>query len=64
MKGRCNDDAKAGRKGAGHAFRDERIGTERQVGSVMIERTNGQNEPRITLELQTNFGPRQVVQLI
>jgi hypothetical protein len=64
MEGRCDDDAKPGRQGAGSTFRDERVRTQGKVGSVMIESSHGQDEPGIALEVQTNFGPRQVVQLI
>ena len=59
-----DDNVQTGREREGHALRDERVGAERQVGSVVIEGAHRENEPRIALEEYTNFGPRQVIQLI
>ena len=59
-----DDNVQTGREREGHALRDERVGAERQVGSVVIEGAHRENEPRIALEEYTNFEPRQVIQLI
>lgn len=64
VEGRRDDDAKAGREGAGHTLRYERVRTQRQMGSVVIQRTYRQDESGIALEVQTNFRPGQVVQLV
>ena len=63
VEGRGNDDAKLSGQSAGYSFRNERVGSERQMGPVVIEGSHRPDEPRVALEVQTNFGPGEVVQL-
>ena len=64
MEGWRDDDAQTCREAEGHVLRDERVRAERQMGSVVIEGSHGQNESRIAFKDQANFGPRQVIKFI
>ena len=46
----------------GDAFGDERIRTERQVWSVVVERADGKDQARIISEQATDFRPGKAAQ--
>jgi hypothetical protein len=62
VEGRSHHQLQAAGQIEGDALGDKCIRAERQMGPVVVERANGKDQARITIEQATDFGPGKVVQ--
>ncbi len=61
-KGWCHENGEEARKVVGNPLRDHGIGAEREVGTMLVERTHGNKQPGITLQDFRDFCGSHVMQ--
>ncbi len=62
MEGRSHRQLQANGEIEGNPLGDQRIGAKGQVGSVMVERANGENQACVPGQQVPHLGPRKVAQ--